>query len=383
MIGIVSHAGDLHTQEVTRRLDAHGAPWRIVDTGAFPSRVALTTTQVGDSWRGDWAEAGTDPLDVDDLHAMWWRRPQPFSLHEEIRSPQDRGFVVGECAAAVAGLWACTTATWVNDPDRDEAASRKMHQLAVASRLGLRVPRTCMTNDPDRARAFVAAEPDGVVFKSFSATPETWRETRPVRDADLALMDSVRFAPVIFQELVRGSDIRATVVGDVVLAAEFRSEESAYAYDFRIDTAHCPTDVHRLPGAVQDRVLALMRRLGLWYGAVDLRRTAAGDYVFLEVNPAGQWLFVEYATGLQISEALAALLARLDASAPVATPAARRGTRPTSAPGSAGGLDLSGRDRLDHPGVHAHGARVRVGPGLEGRELEDVHAGLQDHGAEA
>jgi glutathione synthase/RimK-type ligase-like ATP-grasp enzyme len=359
MIGIVSHASDLHTQEVTRRLDARGAPWRIVDTGAFPARVALTTTQDGDRWRADWAEQGADPLDAADLHAMWWRRPQPFGLHEELRDPQDRGFAVGECAAAVAGLWACTSATWVNDPDVDEAASRKMLQLAVAARLGLRVPRTCMTNDPERARAFVAAEPDGVIFKSFSATPRTWRETRPVREADLALMESVRFAPVIFQELVRGSDIRATVVGDEVFAAEFRSEESAYAFDFRIDTAHCPTSVHRLPDAVHDRLLALMHRLGLWYGAIDLRRTPGGDYVFLEVNPAGQWLFVEYATGQEISDALAGLLTRLDV--PVDGRPVDRHTRalPRGA-GSASGRDLVGRDRLDPAGDHADGARVRV-----------------------
>ena len=59
-------------------------------------------------------------------------------------------------------------------------------------------------------------------------------------------------------------------------------------------------------------LLALMRRLGLWYGAIDLRRAPDGEYVFLEINPAGQWLFVEYATDQPISHELATLLARLD-----------------------------------------------------------------------
>ena len=318
MIGIVSHPDDLHAHEVTGHLDALGAPWVLVDTGRLPRDVALTSTQDGVRWHADWVEvggaSGALALDADDLHVMWWRRPQPFALHDDVRPAQDRAFAHGECAAAVAGLWSCLSAVWVNDPDRDEAAARKMWQLQVASRLGLRVPRTVMTNDPLRARAFVDAEP-GVVFKSFSATPQTWRETRPVREVDLALMDSVRYAPVIFQEMIPGADIRVTVVGTEVFAAEFRAEESGYAYDFRLDTAHCPTTVHTLPEQVVERLLRLMRHLGLWYGAIDLRFTGE-DYVFLEVNPAGQWLFVEYATELPISAALAGLLARLDVADP-------------------------------------------------------------------
>jgi beta-lactam-binding protein with PASTA domain len=52
----------------------------------------------------------------------------------------------------------------------------------------------------------------------------------------------------------------------------------------------------------------MMDRLGLAYGAFDLRRREDGEHVFLEVNPGGQWLYVEDATGLPITEAVAGLL---------------------------------------------------------------------------
>ena len=153
--------------------------------------------------------------DLRDLHAMWWRRPQPFVLDDAIADSHDRAFARGECAAMVAGLWRCLDAEWVNDPDRDEAASRKMWQLRVASELGLRVPRTCMTNSPELALAFIDSEPGTVVFKSFSATEVTWRETRMVGDQERELLDRVRLAPVIFQECIPGGfDIRVTIVGD-------------------------------------------------------------------------------------------------------------------------------------------------------------------------
>ena len=66
-------------------------------------------------------------VDATQLRAVWWRRPQPFALHDDVRSPQDRGFAHGEIAAAVSGLWSCLGATWVNDPDRDEVP-RVVHE---------------------------------------------------------------------------------------------------------------------------------------------------------------------------------------------------------------------------------------------------------------
>ena len=313
MIGIVSHLDDLHAVHVRRHLEQAGSPHLVLDTSSLPMQVGLTTSEVpGAGWHGWWEHDGV-PVDLRDVHAMWWRRPQPFVLDGAITDAHDRAFARGECAAMVAGLWHCLDAEWVNDPDRDEAASRKMWQLRVASELGLRVPRTCMTNDPARALGFIESEPGSVVFKSFSASEVTWRETRLVRDEHRELFDRVRLAPVIFQECIPGGfDIRVTIVGDQVFSAEIRSGESSYDLDFRVDTENAPIEVHPLPEPVEGRLMRMMRRLGLRYGAIDLRRAPDGDYVFLEVNPAGQWLFIELATGQPISSALARLLGCLD-----------------------------------------------------------------------
>jgi glutathione synthase/RimK-type ligase-like ATP-grasp enzyme len=84
-----------------------------------------------------------------------------------------------------------------------------------------------------------------------------------------------------------------------------------------------------LPPTVQTAVLDLQRRLGLSYGAIDMRRTPQGDYFFLEVNPAGQWLFVEVRTGQPISQAVADRLADLDQQ-PACGVAAPCATRPAA-----------------------------------------------------
>ena len=67
-----------------------------------------------------------------------------------------------------------------------------------------------------------------------------------------------------------------------------------------------------LPTPVADGIHALMDRLGLVYGAIDFRRTPGGEYLFLEINPAGQWLFIEHQTHQPITEAMADALISMD-----------------------------------------------------------------------
>jgi D-alanine-D-alanine ligase-like ATP-grasp enzyme len=48
-----------------------------------------------------------------------------------------------------------------------------------------------------------------------------------------------------------------------------------------------------------------MSRLSLTYGAIDLVLTPDGRYVFLEINPNGQWLWIDEMLSLGISHSIA------------------------------------------------------------------------------
>jgi glutathione synthase/RimK-type ligase-like ATP-grasp enzyme len=97
------------------------------------------------------------------------------------------------------------------------------------------------------------------------------------------------------------------VIGDEILPAAVDIRKMEYKLDVRLNQQ--AYECHDLPAEVGEKLLALMRRLGLEYGAIDLRLTPDGEYVFLEVNPAGQFLFVEHACGLPVSRVLAGHLA--------------------------------------------------------------------------
>lgn len=314
MILIISHRADPHAAEVQRHLAGAGADALLFDTANFPRDIRLDIRHANGQ-----PSAATALVDgvrhaMSEVRAVWWRRPQPFEVQADVAAGEDRGFAFAECHAAITGLWSCLDAFWVNRPECDEVAGRKAYQLKLAVGLGLKVPRTLITNDPASAAAFIDHEgAAGTIYKAFSATEGAWRETRLLRPEEHAQLDAVRFAPLIFQEHIRADiDLRITMIGDAIFPAEIRSGDTDYRVDFRMTMHLAPTRPHALPEGVAAKLRALMNKLGLVYGAIDMRLTPEGEYVFLEVNPAGQWLFIEERTGQPISAALARHLFEAD-----------------------------------------------------------------------
>jgi glutathione synthase/RimK-type ligase-like ATP-grasp enzyme len=65
-----------------------------------------------------------------------------------------------------------------------------------------------------------------------------------------------------------------------------------------------------LPADLAERCLELVRAYGLEFAAIDLVRARDGRYVFLEINPNGQWAWLEQVTGLPLRSRLVDLLER-------------------------------------------------------------------------
>ncbi|MGP9806330.1 MvdC/MvdD family ATP grasp protein [Paracoccus sp. NSM] len=307
MILIISHPDDIHARTVIDHLDRLGAESQILNLARFPRAARLVLRYGPTGSQLGFSDDEGRLIDLDRVGAAWWRRPQPLEFEPGL---QAQDFAAAECAEALAGLWLAMPATWINPPVEDEAASRKSWQLRLAGQLGLDPPETLVTTCAETARAFVAQHGD-VICKPFSGSLRYWRETRRIGEAELAQLGQLRHAPAILQRRIEGRDLRVTVVGRKVFAAEIDTSGGSYADDFRMnqDVTIRPT---ALPPAMIDAIHALMARLGLVYGALDFRRQPDGRLRFLEINPAGQFLFVEEQTGQPIARAMAEALLALD-----------------------------------------------------------------------
>lgn len=316
MILITSSASDVHAQEILKKLAEQGAPARLLDLSLLPVQMSLTgrypRDRTGNANEPHFELRFPDGaiLDLADVRAVWWRRPQPYQVSPEIHDAALRNFALSETETAATGIWQATTCLWVNRPVNDSAAAHKPWQLATARAAGLTIAETLITNDPEEARSFWDTHSGNVVYKPFRQTHSAWRETRALLPEDMSLIEAVHLAPVLFQELIKGvADLRVTVIGDDLFAAAAALEEATYTLDIRFNPgiAYKP---HTLPDHVATSIFLLMQSLGLEYGAIDMRLTPDGQYVFFEVNPAGQFLYIERSSRQPITAALAAHLLR-------------------------------------------------------------------------
>ena len=304
---ILSTVSDVHALAVMAALAAQGERAELLDLSEFPTQLALCMTFEEGQRRFELRRRSGGALDLGAVRAVWWRRPQSFVLPTGMCAAH-RQFALSEAATAFQGLFQALDVHWVNDPTRDTVAGHKPYQLALAREIELEIPPTLMTNDVEEAKAFWRRHEGEVIYKQFIALRETWRETRPLKRGDELHAASIAHAPVIFQRHVPAvADVRVTAIGGALYAAATDVREADYPQDVRMNLA-AKYVAHELPADTIRKLGTLMERLGLTYGAIDSRLTPEGRYVFLEINPSGQFLYIENATGQPIASALARTL---------------------------------------------------------------------------
>jgi glutathione synthase/RimK-type ligase-like ATP-grasp enzyme len=314
MILILTEAADPHADHVAALLRRRGAAVFRFDPAAFPTRAAVVLSYHPTGLAETRLESEGVSVDLRSLSAVWYRRPQVPVPHDDVTDPTTRAYLAEECKTVLNDLWhALDCPTVPAPPAVIRRAELKAAQLATAGRLGFELPPTLITTDPAAFRAFYRQHGGNVISKLPSSmlyqhTGSTFnRYTQVVSTREVACASALRRAPVIFQAYVpKRLELRVTVVGAAVFAAEIHSQHTRRTrHDWRrYDHYETPVRPHTLPDGVAGLCRRLVAALGLSYGAIDLVLTPDGRYVFLEINPNGQYLWIEEATGLPISDAL-------------------------------------------------------------------------------
>lgn len=299
---IVSKSNDNESVAlVSAALEARGARAFRLDTDRFPTEVRLALHQPRK--RGT-LRTPAGELALGDVGAVWYRRSAIGAALPDDMDRQHRAAAVEESRVTLQGMLESLDCFLMDRISTVRAAEHKPRQLELASGLGLDVPRTLATNDPDAVRAFWDGCGGRVVVKalsSFAIHDEAGREqvvfTSPLGAEDLEHLDQLALSPMTFQEhLAKNVELRVTLIGGRVFAAAVDSQALERArVDWRKEgnrlmNAWAP---YALPRDVEDRLLQLAARLGLSYGAADIVVTPDGRHVFLEINPAGEWFWLD------------------------------------------------------------------------------------------
>ena len=305
---IVTRRADIHADLVAERLTSKGNPPFRLDLDAFPVEYDLALSFADGRWSGELRHAPSGArLPVDDVGGVWIRKSADFAFASEL-SAQEKAYAIGETRHILSGLLHGIDAYWMSHPSAIRASQWKGEQLARAARFGFRVPPSLITSSKDAVLAFRKAVGGDIVFKTmespFLAADEVGDEERIASgiattriDADHEdMLDAVGELPCFFQQYVpKRYEIRATVIGERLFAAKIHSQDDVRTQvDFRNYDAPVRYEATQLPEEIEQRCLDYVHSYGLKYGAIDLIVDKAGEYVFLENNPGGQFLFVEH-----------------------------------------------------------------------------------------
>jgi glutathione synthase/RimK-type ligase-like ATP-grasp enzyme len=182
----------------------------------------------------------------------------------------------------------------------------------------MRIPKTIITNDPEKVRTFHGTCPKGMIFKAVNLEFLNYGEksynipTTLITADHLRKIDLVRRSPAIFQELiVKDYELRVTVVGKKVFPVKIDSQKNPLTIvDWRNPLCIDKLDysVTTLDPRIELFCLEMLRTLRLQFGAFDFIVDKEGNLYFLEVNPNGQWYWLEDMAGALISDAIVDIL---------------------------------------------------------------------------
>lgn len=295
MILIIGDETDNHVKRVSRSLTRHGADYTVID----PFKTIILPS----------ARIELNPRTDRRNYIAIWDRLKPIALGSLDEKAQ---YIIRERVAAIRAIqWQnVDSARLMNPPSAAEYARSKFLQLKTAAAHSLQIPRTYIGNDADEACEFVQNCQAGAIAKSL-----TWYVGPDARMSFTHVVTvhrirsaaaSVAYSPLIYQEYVpKKYELRVTCVGSALFAAKIHSQKSRKAIiDWRRDQFNLRYEKTVLPSDLEEKILGVQSTLGLNYGAYDFAVTPKEEYVFLEVNSSGNWLWLEDRLHLQISEGI-------------------------------------------------------------------------------
>lgn len=312
---LVTNQSDLTTDFVVKKLKEEKIEFYRFNTEELTKTIFLSlklraqSYEIFDSRLRQW-------IDLHSFSAVYFRRPELPEISGTDLTDAEKYFVRGELMLSLEGIYKLVrSAYWVSPLYSIRQAENKIYQLEVAQSLGFVIPETIVTNKREHFTEFYQENNADCIIKPLkSGLVEDGTNQKLIFTSILESIpqasDEIESCPQLFQRNIhKKADVRVTVVGAKVFATAIHSQKTV---ETRIDWRHGETPLEHttieLPDNIQSKCVELTRYLGLRFGAIDLILDKQGKFIFLEINPNGQWAWIEKRTGYPISSEIVNLL---------------------------------------------------------------------------
>lgn len=245
--------------------------------------------------------------DFEKLKGIYFRAPvflrtqtkKELTLEEQLEKNQWSSFI--------RNLIIFRNSKWINNPVDVYRAENKMFQLCIAKECGLKIPETYVSNTSDleiRSESnYMVKSLDTALFYDFKNNKEMFTYSNVVLGEEIKKYDLGQ-APVFVQELLEPKiDCRITYINGKMFPIKIMKGDQNIFGDWRFYKEQLDYTPFELPFEIENSIKALMKRFNLNFGGIDLA-IANNDYYFIEVNPTGEWGWLEVKTNQKISMAI-------------------------------------------------------------------------------
>lgn len=242
----------------------------------------------------------------DSLKGIYFRAPVFLRTQSKAFLSLDEQLERSQWSAFIRNLIVFHNAIWINHPVNVYRAENKIFQLFMADRVGLKIPTTLLTNTkPNRLKdkKYIIKSLDTALFYDFKNNKELFTYSNILSAHELNKSDFMK-APVIVQNfLSRKIDCRITYIDGKMFPVKILMNQEGLYGDWRYQKENLVYEEFCLPESIKTKLISLMEFLNLKFGGIDMA-IYEGNYYFIEVNPTGEWGWLETVAHLEISDAI-------------------------------------------------------------------------------
>ncbi|MBZ4043710.1 hypothetical protein [Flavobacterium hibisci] len=240
--------------------------------------------------------------------SVWFRRTKLPSIENAKFS--ERIYIQNEYETLIKNLFSVIDAKWVSEPYSIYRAENKLLQLKLAREIGFNIPKTLVTNSNIELKKFYEQNNQDIIIKPLGVSRIIQDDsiaflfTNRLRKEHIDSIENFDLTPCLFQNRIEKEfELRITVVGENVFSAGVDSQSNIETQlDWR--KSQLKFFKYKIPNDIKNKCIEIVKKLNLRFGAIDIIKDVNGNYIFLEINPNGQWAWIETQTQLPISDAI-------------------------------------------------------------------------------
>ncbi len=309
---LVTSEDDLTADLIILELRRRGLPFHRLNCENFPLRISGTWSNKETRY----ISVGKDKINLNKISSVWYRRMPMPDLTALDANANLSNFIMNESRTFLNGLLGQLDTLWVNKISSVSAAENKILQLDTAQKVHLKTPKTIISNDSEAVKSFLNHYSSAIckplsIYRIVENGDDWMLYTETMQEPEVAGEDSIQVSPFIIQEQIeRKREVRLTVVGNQIFAClmEIKDSERNIIDLHLVDDENIVYEPIKVPDKIKKSTLQLLKTFDLLYGCLDFILTEHNDWIFLELNPSGQWGWIEKKIGFPITKSIVKLL---------------------------------------------------------------------------